>query len=46
MEELNECAGSGAGGLEGKLIGEGKPRGRALKGRVNIIMDDNAFQNS
>ena len=41
-----ECTGGGAGGLEGKLIGEEEPVRGALKGRVDVIMDDNAFPGS
>ena len=45
MEELDECTGGGASGLEGKLIGEESRRG-ALKGGVDVIMDDNTLQDS
>ena len=46
MEELDECTGGAAGGLKGKLIGEEKPGRGALKGGVDVIMDDDAFQDS
>ena len=42
MEELDECTGGGTGALEGKLI----RGGRALQEGVDVIMDDNAFQDS
>ena len=46
MEELDECTSGGAGGLEGKLIGEGEPGRGSLTGGVDLIMDDNAFPDS
>ena len=45
MKEPDECTGGGAGGLEAKLIG-GESGREALKGGVDVIMDDNAFQDS
>ena len=44
MEEMDECAGSETSGLEGKL--EGEPSWRALKGEVDVVVDNDAFQNS
>ena len=46
MKEMDECAGSGTSGLEGELVCEGEPRWRALKGRVDVVVDNDAFQNS
>ena len=43
MEELDECTGGGAGGLEGKRRGVEPGRG-ALKAGVDVIMDDDALQ--
>jgi hypothetical protein len=43
---MDESRGGGTSGLEGELVGKIEARGRREEGGINVIMDNNALQDS